>query len=122
MGEGQEVICDSDEVLLILQKWIADSATVMFVVLLFDDPSSPFLGVRLRGVIADVDPNLPGFSFSGGNGDTAIDTVVVDLLDWTIGYADQSAFRSPNPITNDLGESFTSNKPGISIGMWTLVS
>jgi hypothetical protein len=123
------VICDIDEFLSVLHKWTTERVKVVFVLMVFDNnPSTPFLGGRLRGVVSDIDRDLPGFSFSGGEHDV-LDAVVVDLRNWAIGYADKRAFARSNPYVDNVGkafaaenvgEAFTLNRPGASIGLWTV--
>jgi hypothetical protein len=115
------MLCDRDDFLLIIEQWLTDSASVLLILTLFDDPTSPFLGIQMHGVIASIDRTLPGFCFRSREGD-AIENFVVHLEDWNIGYADRSAFaKAPNPINPDVRESFGLNKPGISMSISALI-
>jgi hypothetical protein len=104
------MICGTDEFLLVLQKWINESATVILLLLLFqDDPSKPSLGGRLTGHIGAVDNDMPGFSFSGSKGDA----LTIDLEGWVIGYgADMEILLEP------AEELFTLSQPGISMSLF----
>jgi hypothetical protein len=115
------VLCDKSEILLIVEKWCEELVSVLFIMTVFDQPQSPFVGMRLRGVIAGIDHNLPGFSFRRRRDDSSIEEVVVHLENWNIGYGDQSAFtKEPNQINPEIRESFTLDKPGVSIAICAL--
>ena len=120
-GRKRKVLCDKDDFLLIVEQWLTESASVLLMLELFDEPESPFLGLMLRGVIASIDHNLPGFSFRSQGDDSSLANVVIHLDDWQIGYADRSEFaKMPNQIVPEIQESFTLSKPGISIAIAAL--
>jgi hypothetical protein len=105
------MICDMEDFLLILQNWITDSAPVIFSLMLFDDPKTPVLGLRLRGRVASIDKQLPAFCFAVEDDSV----ILVDLSTWSqVGYADSSAY----PPTEQIKEGFTIQRPGASIAIW----
>lgn len=104
------MICATEEFLLVIQKWITDSATVKFLLLL-GPPGEPFVGVSLRGRIRGIDPSLPAFVFTTGDDPD----IVVDLRGWTIGFADKTA---PEPLGDDADEAFGLSRPDASINLW----
>jgi hypothetical protein len=106
------MICATEDFLLIVQKWITDSATVKLLLLL-GPPGEPFLGVSLRGRIRGIDPSLPAFIFTTG----ADPDIAVDLRGWQIGFADKTA---PEPLGENADEAFILNRPNVSIALWTL--
>jgi len=110
------MICSSEEFLLIVQNWITDSATVVFMLTVSgSDPTTPALGSRETGCVTEIDSTLPAFSFSSQEGNV----IVVNLAEWSqIGYADQSAY----PPGQSIKEAFSICRPGASISLWTTVS
>ena len=110
------MICTSEEFLLVVQNWITDSATVVFVLSVFNsDPATLALGSRETGCVTGIDLTLPAFSFSLSEGNV----IVVNLAEWAqIGYADQSAY----PPGQSIKEAFTICRPGATIALWTTVS
>jgi hypothetical protein len=104
------MICDTDEFLLVAQKWLTDSATVTLSFMLFENPKEPILVLRLRGRISSVDASLPGFCFLTGEDSIT----VVALHDWKeMGYLDRGAF----PPTENIEESLTVARPGASVNL-----
>ena len=110
------MICDTDELLLVAQKWMTESATVMFLFILTDESPAPILGVRLCGRVASIDRSMPGFSFVVRDEPV----ILVNLKDWKIGYADSNAI--PLPAGENVAEWFTINRPNASISLWTLAN
>jgi hypothetical protein len=105
------MICNTDEFLLIVQKWVTDSATVTFVLRLTDDSNEPIFGFRLRGRVRSVDNVLPAFTFLT-EGDSEI---FVDLGAWPqMGFTDSSAYPEGEPIK----EGFLIARQGASIAVW----
>ena len=110
------MICDTEELLLLVQNWITESATVMFSLILTDSPRDPALGVRLRGRIVGIDPSLPGFSF-GIEDEPAI---IVNLQSWNIGFAEGKEI--PLPAGDNISECFTLSRPNPMLSLWTLAA
>ena len=110
------MICTSEEFLLVVQNWITDSATVVFILTVSgSEPTTPALGSQETGRVTGVDATLPAFSFSSREGNV----IVVNLAEWPqIGYADHSAY----PPGQSIKEGFTICRPGASIALWTTVS
>ena len=107
------MICDSEAFLLIVQKWITDSAAVMFSLGLSEECAAPVVSALIRGCLLRVDVDLPGFSFSAGEDGI----IIVNLNGWILGYADSNALPH-NP--GHLEEGFTLTRPGALISIWTL--
>jgi hypothetical protein len=108
------MICNTEEFLLVLQKWITDSATVSLRVLVFDDPKDAALGMYLRGRVASVDKGLPGFRFVFGEDDF----IIFNLSVWSqIGYGENVVL----PDGEQVGQSFTIARPGASVAIWTTI-
>ena len=76
------MLCDKDDFLLIVEQWLTESASVLLMLELFDEPESPFLGLMLRGVIASIDHTYLDFLLGAG------ETIVRSrtwLFIWTTG-------------------------------------
>lgn len=107
------MICTADELMLVLQNWLTDSAKVVFTLnVLGAGANAPALGAREEGRIIGLDPRLPGFSFSS----CGENLIIVNLREWSqIGYADNTAY----PPGQNIKEAFSICRPGASISMWT---
>ena len=101
------MICKPEQFLLVLQKWITDSASVSFVLLILvnDDTAIPALSVTLRGRVLAIDP-ARNIMFSSTDGGT-----VIHVDNWTeILYLD----RSDLPRIGSIKEGFRLKKQGAS--------
>jgi len=106
------MICSTEEFLLVLQNWITDSATVICLLRVGDDPVEPAIAFSLRGRIRGIDHSLPGFTFVIAENNLT----VVNLSAWTeIGYADANAY----PASENIDQAFSLVRPGAQIGLWT---
>jgi hypothetical protein len=111
------MICDPDAFLLIVQKWMADSAMVTLSVVLQASSTEPLAGMRFRGRISLVGATPPAFRFTPeGEGDF----VIIHLTKWTLGYADQNAFPSGNP--ENIDEILTLSHAGTLVSFHTLTT
>lgn len=105
------MFCDKNEFLLIVQKWVDDSATVMFVLRLLDDANQPIFGFRLRGQVGSVDKRLHAFTFLTGDNSE----IPVYLDAWSqVGYTDSSSYPKGEPVK----EGFVITRPGAQIAVW----
>jgi hypothetical protein len=107
------MICDTDDFLLVAQKWITDSATVILNFSLYESGGKQVFTMRLRGRITSIDREIPGLCFLPSDGDL----VIIVLRDWQVGYADQSVFAPDDP--NRMNEVFTLNRHCALLGVGT---
>lgn len=105
------MFCNNNEFLLIVQKWVDGSSTVMFVLRLLDDSNQPIFGFRLRGRAGSVDKVLPAFTFI-----TSDDReIFVDLDAWSqVAFTDSSLY----PEGEQVKEGFVITRPGVQIAVW----
>ena len=106
------MICDPDEFLLILQKWITDSANVSFSFSLFEEGNlvPPILSVTLLGRVLAVDPNSRSFIFSSN--DSGV--VAVHLGNWSsLSYLGKGEL----PRIKNIKEGFLLERPGATISL-----
>jgi len=109
------MICDTDEFLLVAQRWITDSATIILNFSLFESGGEQVFTMRLRGRVTSIDREIPGFCFLPSDGDL----VTVVLSDWQVGYVDQSVFAPDDP--NRMNEVFTLNRHCAVLGVGTVI-
>jgi hypothetical protein len=109
------MICDIDDFLLVAQKWITDSATVILNFSLFESGGKQVFTMGLRGRVTSVDHEIPGFCFLPSDGDP----VIIVLRDWQVGYADQSVFAPDDP--NRMNEVFSLNRHCAVLGVGTVI-
>lgn len=103
------MICGADEFLLVLQKWITDSAKVTLHLCIFrEEPLNPSLGGRIQGRIVSAANNPPGFIFLSDNEDT----IAVDVEGWAI------SFGADAKIGDDTVDAFTLHIPGTLMNLW----
>ena len=107
------MICDTDELLLVAQRWITASATVILDFSLFESGGKQVFTTRLRGRVTSIDREIPGFCFLPSDGDL----VIIVLRDWQVGYVDQSVFAPDDP--NRMNEVFTLNRHCALLGVGT---
>ena len=105
------MICDAEAFLLVAQKWMAESAPVLFSISLFEGEPTPFLAVRTPARVWGIDEALPGVSLLiGEDGIT-----VIDLRQWNLGFADKQELPA-NP--DNVEEGFTLTKGGVLLTLW----
>ena len=122
------MICSMEEFLLLLQKWMSSSQSVVFqfsVVVSDEEPeertlSGTFMG-RICGRIGSIDEHDKFFVIV-----TETDTfVMVGFAEWYFGYSDQKELseteRQVPLMSGEVGELITLNHAnGLRINMFTL--
>jgi len=104
------MICEPEQFLLVLQKWITDSASVSFALLISgdDDAAIPALSLTLRGRVLAIDP-ARNVMFSSIDG-----VIAIHVDNWSeIIYLD----RSDLPRIRGVKGGFRLKKWGASIDL-----
>jgi hypothetical protein len=105
------MICEPDEFLLVLQKWITDSVSVNFSLWLSGEGLVPTaLSITLLGRVVAVDPVSRSFIFSSN--DSGV--IALHLIHWAaISYLDKGDL----PRIKSIKDGFLLERPGASISL-----
>jgi hypothetical protein len=105
------MICDPDDFLLVLQKWITDSARVSFSLWLSGEELVPTaLSITLLGRVVAVDPVSRSFMFSSN--DSGV--IALHLDHWAnISYLDKGDL----PRIKSIEQGFLLERPGAKISL-----